>query len=511
MDVEELIQKITEDAKMRAEKAARAAKEIERIMADRKLQSLVYRDEPILKTAAQMENYLPAAYRGMRALARTSEAYQHSTAWLFYQQGKLLEEHTDDFIFNGEFQRYFPTYQGMNDYQLRGYFSWRTALRRGEVRETEASFVFVYVYELLHCIGVDSPEAGFYRLRDFWQGYREFLPFLDRYLQNWMRDFVVYYGLDSALLDMLPDTAFDKALMIVLEHRIHDEQTLFEALCTLSSYPLKNSAFYKQYPDDVRHVVCAVLDAIAVHHETRCKNTFCERLFGRKTACPYTMFASAVFYDRKNYTDYSYSINLIHTYSCHGGNWLCEKYYGNRGKNKELGHILKTVDRLMRKAYAFPQPLRDEDCTKLLAGIVTKAIGAFLEKKNAAEARKVEIDLSKLQGIRTAAAETREKLLIEEDDEDTKPMFSPPKEVSEATFFNDLGLSEAEYRFMQCLLYSGDCMTALKENHLILSMAVDSINEKLLDRLGDTAIDFDGETPLVIEDYISELKGWVHQ
>lgn len=505
MDIEALIRQITEDAKTRAQKAARAEREIEKVMEDKKLRSLLYRDEPILKTAAQMERYLPPAYREMRALARTPEAYQHSTAWLFYQQGKLLAEHTDDFAYKGEFQRYFPTYQGMNDQQLRGYFSWRTAVRNGEIKKTETSFAFVYIYELLHCIGVASPQQGFFRLRDFWDAYRGFAPFLDRYLSQWMRDFVVYYGLDSTLLDTLPDAASDKALLTVLEHRSHDETALFDALCALSSYALQNSAFYKRYPEDVQHVACAVFDALSIHHETKCKNTLCERLFGRKTACPYMMFGSAVFYDHIRYSDYSYSINPIHTYSCRGGSWLCEKYYGNRGKNKELGHILKTVDRLMRDAYGFSQSLCDENTTKLLTGIVKKEIAKYLEEKKKAAARRVDIDLSKLEGIRVAAAQTRDKLLVEEITEDI--------EVTASEMLlqpvNNTALSDMEYRFVQCLLYGGDYHAVLAENSVMLSMVADSINEKLYDMIGDTVIDFDGDTPLLIAEYLDELKGWI--
>ena len=34
-----------------------------------------------------------------------------------------MEDFEDDFDYRGEFVRYFPTYQAMNDAQLRGYFS----------------------------------------------------------------------------------------------------------------------------------------------------------------------------------------------------------------------------------------------------------------------------------------------------------------------------------------------------------------------------------------------------
>ena len=37
----------------------------------------------------------------------------------------------------------------------------------------------------------------------------------------------------------------------------------------------------------------------------------------------------------------------------------------------------------------------------------------------------------------------------------------------------------------------------------------DSINEKLYDAFADTVLTFDGDTPVVIEDYEEELKGMI--
>ena len=41
----------------------------------------------------------------------------------------------------------------------------------------------------------------------------------------------------------------------------------------------------------------------------------------------------------------------------------------------------------------------------------------------------------------------------------------------------------------------------------MLSVIVDCVNEKLFDLFGDTVIDFNGDVPELIEDYIEELKG----
>ena len=40
----------------------------------------------------------------------------------------------------------------------------------------------------------------------------------------------------------------------------------------------------------------------------------------------------------------------------------------------------------------------------------------------------------------------------------------------------------------------------------MVSILADSINEKLFDSVGDTVIEFSGDTPVIIGDYSDELK-----
>ena len=40
----------------------------------------------------------------------------------------------------------------------------------------------------------------------------------------------------------------------------------------------------------------------------------------------------------------------------------------------------------------------------------------------------------------------------------------------------------------------------------LLSLVIDSINEKLFDIVGDAVIEFDGDTPVLIEDYEQDVR-----
>ena len=64
-----------------------------------------------------------------------------------------MEDYEDDAPWSGEYRRYFTTYHDLNLNQLRGYFAWRTLVRRGVFRRITTSLACMYLYELLNGIG----------------------------------------------------------------------------------------------------------------------------------------------------------------------------------------------------------------------------------------------------------------------------------------------------------------------------------------------------------------------
>ena len=459
----------------------------------------IYRDEPILMTARQLETFTPPAIRKMRRLAGDNRF----GAQAFYEQGRFMEAFEDDFDYRGEFAQYFSTYQHMTDAQLRGYFSWRTRVRKGGVEKTSLSYAFVYIYELLNQIGVHSPLEGFHALRNFWIAYREHDPRINSYAEMWLKDYVVYNDLDSALLDGLSDIAFNGAVEVLLDHRTHGVEDVFSALDAISSYKLQDSRFFKSHPEEMKEVVHRVFSLVSDYHNKKTPDGAKDKLFGRFCASHYTMFKSAVFYHRAAQRDRVYEIGPYHRYMFRNGQWSCARFlcYGNN--NKRVGALLKTVDFVMRKIYGFNSTLQPGKTNKLLTGKIEKEIAAYLEEKRKNTPPRIDIDVSKLQRIRNAASATRDKLLVEtEADEEPPPATAADSGQKDAT-----GLTDTEYRFMRCLLHGLAYDSLLRSNGLMVSVLVDAINGKLFERFGDTVIGDNGGKPELIEDYVEELKG----
>lgn len=574
---------------------------IERIMAEaRTHQSArfsheVYADEPILKTGRQMQNFLPDQYRKMREISRWQEDPKGgagrwlSEAELFYRQGLLMADFEDDCPYNGTFKSYFPTYNAMSDRQLRGYFTWRAQVRCGTVEETSTSFAFLYLYELICGIGVDDPLDGFNRIKAFWNVYRAFEPGIDRFARVWLQDYAVFHGLDPKLLRDSKTVMFDNAL-IELRRAARDlspvpapsaqvpkrrktseptlplppdeagEERLMTAINALSTYNLNNSRLDRSHHRDLRHVACAVYVRMARYYDTHRKTGIVASLFGEETAMPYTMFASAVFFAPERHEDCEYRLDPIHIYRCQNGFWECMRIHGSRQKSSKLGEMMRVCDQRLRLALDPTHPLKEEKVPKYLAKIIDDEIMAWLSWDAAHQPIKIDIDLSQLGHIRSAAAQTREALLIDEEREDdasaeaeaadsgqpeAEPVTDAIVEPVVASIRQDLTdeptisteqfgvvapllaptpafaaaapadatneLAPAADAFLRALLEqnAAQATSAVAHSGQSEDMLVDTINEALFDLVGDTVIEFSAAGPQIIEDYEADVRGYL--
>lgn len=574
---------------------------IERIMAEARthqsarFSNEIYADEPILKTGRQMQNFLPDQYRKMREISRWQEDPKGgagrwlSEAELFYRQGLLMANFEDDCPYNGTFKSYFPTYNAMSDRQLRGYFTWRAQVRRGTVEETSTSFAFLYLYELICGIGVDDPLNGFNKIKAFWDAYRAFEPGIDRFARVWLQDYAVFHGLDPKLLRDSKTVMFDNALL-ELRRAVRDlvpapapsgqtpkrrktseptlplppdevrEERLMAAINALSTYNLSNSRLNRSHRRDLCHVACAVYVRMARYYDTHRKTGIVASLFGEETAMPYTMFASAVFFAPERHEDCEYRLDPIHIYRCQNGFWECMRIHGSRQKSSKLGEMMRACDQRLRLALDPAHPLKEEKVPKYLAKIIDDETVAWLSWDAAHQPVKINIDLSQLGHIRSAAAQTREALLIDEEREDgasaeaeaadsgqpeaepvtdaiVEPVVAPIRQdlTDEPTISTEQfgvvapllaptpafaaaapadatnELAPAADAYLRALLEHNavQAESAVVQSGQSEDMLVDAINEALFDLVGDTVIEFSAAGPQIIEDYEADVRGYL--
>lgn len=492
-------------------------------------------DEPILRRGSQMESYLPDKIEKMRAMARTQTSRIRSDQQLFYEQARFMEGYEDSVESYSTFSHYFPTYESMGNRDLRRYFSWRAHVRAGKVLPTSLSFVFVLFYELMCGIGASNPEDGFRKIESLWQEYRIFEPRIDHHARRWLRDYAAWHNLPTSFIAPYVDLDFDQAIVTLgaflsswpesaAGADVPGEDEALQALDTLSSYRLASSRLYGDRPDTLRHVALATLAKLAIYYDKHRKSGLLDTLFGSPIARPYQMFGSAVFYAATPHQDAVYELDPVNRYVCRNGLWYRESYLETHERSSKLGAILRAVDQRLRDALGYEHPLVEKDVPKYLAKIIDEQAGARIEWERQREARMVRIDLSQLEGIRSAASVTREALLVDEEREDppiapsasTEPSATPsiendatqqtvtaPVLQSTESEARPYGLTDDELALVMALLQNEQPPVAATS----LDMLVDAVNEKLFDLLGDTAVEFGEDGPRIIEDYQQDVRG----
>ena len=479
----------------------------EKLLGSRAFRDKVYTDQPIIKRASQIKTpETPQKIKDMKALAYTPEAYWKTSAWLFYTQGRFMEDYTDVYEYTADFVRYYPTYRDLETEQLRGYFSWRARLRKGEYPPAPIPFVYIRAYELINGIGSEQPQERIVLLKRLTAEYGDLNSEMKKLLLRWTVDYCVYEQLDPQLVADTPEMLYDDALIKLLNWDESGDDELFAALNYMSGYPFERSRYYIASAERFRAAAVRVFRSVSAFFRDHRKKPLCDKLFGHRTELNCYLFESAVFYDRNTTRTADYSLNAIHSYTCRSGIWRCDRYYGSRTRSAQLGELMKMLDYLMRERDDFRYKLRPAEVSKTAAELIKKELAAMDEEERIAKAMRIEIDLSKIAGIRAAADITRDKLIVDEEAEEHAPEpVTEPETVPTA----DSPLNGAETAFLRALLTGGDASAAARSAGTMPSLLADSINETLFDVFADTVIDCSADVPEVIEDYADELKNYV--
>lgn len=465
-----------------------------------------YTDEPILPRKKTPEEKLPAPLKAARSLEKGAACMYQNRRSLFLNQAKLLEFYKDDY--EGEYisHCYYPTYDLLNNQELRSYFAWRTKVRNGDIQPSCSCFAYLYLYELINGIGTGTPVEGLHKMDDFAAAYKEYESSLMNYYANWRKSYIIYYNLSDSFLGG-EEREGEEAHMAVLDSA--QEQTddaIAAAVKQLAPGWLNRSKFYKTHQTDMDRVIVQVLRRMHQHYSTRSKRTFSEQLFGSRETHSVDLFCYAVFCDPLRHENSRYYITDSHYYECRNGYWTETSCFIDSHKRRKLENLMKTIDASLRVALNDGKPIKSPSQLKWVTKVIEEEVAALLEtqKQQEAAAKRVQIDYSALAQIRREAAITQDKLATEEEmEEEAPPAVQPPPPQPEA-LPGDCPLDRTQYRLMQNLLYGGDMGWVQREGKMV-SVLLDSINEILYDTFQDAVI----EDQQVVEDYIDELKEMV--
>lgn len=514
-------------------------------------------------------------FNQMRDIARANRSFysgsnkfydskvQREKAKIFYKQGMFMKDFEDYYEESVPYSSYYPFYQMMGYEQLRTYFTWRTKVRKGIVEETSLSYAFLYIYELLNNIGVDTPEAGLEKLMLFWKEFRNYEQTVDKYVLKWLKDYHVYYD--------MPQTF--KEFIILNNLGIHYPQIVnsgddFDLLCSVSKYDIRKSVFYtKDHVELINGCFYCVRDRIRQAFEEAGIDYDGSVFLPGKNMAVWEPFKDALFFPWLRQRDRRVVLSESEIYVCDQNSWKFSKVFTSESGRKFLGYIMKQTEAVLREVTKCKYRITaSASAVNPVTVSMLEAVGISLEKLITDTVREyyrektktvVRVNPDALNKIRQEALVTQEKLIVEEVPEqdvgksnligtmltenlDGQKLMEadivewvPEKEKSAEQILMEpdwtgrmsgeidrmeLGGSESwdglklalNNTELEALVYILQGKNHLKQyadlKGIMLEVLVDGINEKAMDFVGDSILN-DGFT--VYEDYEEEVKEMV--
>lgn len=481
--------------------------------------AVVYADTPLSapgKPFPSIGEEVPEKIYQMRGLYQCREGTFAEKCQNFYRQGKFMEDYEDDRPWNGDYTRYFPTYHDLNVRQLRGYFTWRAQVRRGEFTPIATSMAYIYVYELLNGIGAASPEDALEKLLAFQTGFVESgvgEASMGKNLRQWMLEFAVLHNLPPQTARSFASPQVlrrDEALVTLRSPQEATDQAVLEALCAFGPKKLEESPVVKKEGARGVHLFAEVWRQGLALSAQKGEDLF-TACFGRLDSYPWSPLSNAVYWEEQPHPDADYALDPCRIYRCRGGHWQEERYENLYFGKDKLPGLLHQADRLLRKYLKTGHYLREKPEEAWAAPYVEAVLEA--ERAAALEAArpKITIDLSHLERIRRDAQATRESLLTDEERGENEP---PPPPVEEtpppAPEQPDIcaqvpGLEPGYVQLLLALLRGEPTAPLVQAHKWMPSVVADAINQAFFDDIGDNILECDGAAITLVEDYQEEI------
>ena len=501
----------------------------------------------VLTPGAIADQIPPRILEMMKLYEYGSSTFEHKCR-NFYRQGKFMEDYEDDASWGGEYRRYFTTYHDLNLNQLRGYFAWRTLVRRGVFRRITTSLAYMYLYELLNGIGASSPEECLRRMKEFETGYLDSGigdPSMQENLRRWRMEYAVLNG--SSTEEVLPfiDPELierDRKLQVLRSPQEHTDEEVYGALSALSGGKTEKSSVILREPERGRHLFAEVWRYMSLHYMDDGWDIF-TACFGKMKKFPWHPLANAVYLDREERGETVYEINACRKFVYKSGQWSEMRYDELFFDKYRIGAVMHEADRQLRRYLKTGHYLREKAGEEWIAPYVEAVIEA--DREAAAEAAKprITIDLSGLDKIRRDAQITRDSLLTEEEMREQETVETKPEtpvieapaiipdreetavqpEASEPfnlSVENDKksvheepgtvtieipSLDEVHAQILLMLMRGESPAGLIRKEFLMPSVVTDTINEALFDEIGDNVLECDGDEIALVEDYREEV------
>lgn len=334
----------------------------------------------------------------------------------FLSAARAMEDYEDDCPFAGTVPLYQPEYRDLTPNELRGYFTWRAALRRGEVSAHCDAFVYLYLSELMLGIGAANAAEALdcmdaFASAYFSAGYGS--EALQRNFKSWRFEYAVLNRADAARVRAYENPAlrhWDEALTVLREPEKQSDEAVFAALAELGGKKLTEARSVKELGDRAALYYAAIWRSSAPLLFAAC--------FGNLRMREWKPFSDAprlkAVCERAGQA-FSYQLNELRSFAATGSGFTEYSYLRQQFDSKRFFAFLKEADTALRIRFLRGKASKTASSAQDIAlqEAFSRAFASCEAMEAAQKLAAVPVRREKLADIRAAAAVTTAALLTE--------------------------------------------------------------------------------------------------
>ena len=334
----------------------------------------------------------------------------------FLSAARAMEDYEDDCPFAGTVPLYQPEYRDLTPNELRGYFTWRAALRRGEVSPHCDAFVYLYLSELMLGVGAANAAEALdcmdaFASAYFSAGYGS--EALQRNFKNWRFEYAVLNCADAARVRAYENPAlrhWDEALTVLREPEKQNDEAVFAALAELGGKKLTEARSVKELGDRAAFYYAAIWRSSAPLLFAAC--------FGNLRMREWKPFSDAPRLKavcENAGQGFSYQLNELRSFAATGNGFTEYSYLRQQFDSKRFFAFLKEADTALRVRFLRGKASKDMSATQDIAlqEAFSRAFASCEAMEAAQKLAAVSVRREKLADIRAAAEITTAALLTE--------------------------------------------------------------------------------------------------
>ncbi len=476
------------------------------LIEDKAFDSLVYRDYRIRNGPDKTDIDILPKILEIRVFMHSDEARHLPESAIYHRVAKMAENLEDKFAGETRNTSNITYWFGMGN--LRCYFSWRTRYRSGKTKSIPQCFCYLYICELLNGSGWSDPLEcqkellDIYVKKEFW--------FSNELFVQWIHDFSAYHRVPLEWDYEYPD--WYKLLLQLVHPEYISAQKIMPLINSLARYNFESKKVYTEHQEDYQDILVRFFRILIKQDADN--EPFSRLLFTWHNCSWYELFRALPVELDVNHGSYTYEIDELHKYTFEGNRCTYSMCILSTDFKSSLSNIMNTIDLLLRNEFGLPKIKERLSPRNEYYKCIQKAIRDWKADKNK---RVVVIDSSRLESVRQDAQETSERIRTSDEIDnvpDVKKYPIPKKDVKEKRAETEEPvvpetypfLDKDEVRFLTILIEGGNWQSFIKKNRLMLSILVDSVNKKLFEEIGDTALEVQDGKPIMIEDYKEDIK-----